>query len=334
MFSSQKRGRHVAITKPPIIIQRLSAIGYIDSKAKPFLLALKISLGLVFVVSAILKIADIDKFEIYVYSYHFFSLNFSFLVARVAIIAELVLGIGLISNCFHKLMWWGSVLMLIGYTFFLTYALILGRTDNCHCFGDYLRFNPWQSILKNVVLLALFALIYRVKGKRFKRDVLALIGTALACGIAVFLISPPDNYTLSYDSSHDLNVELFKEALQDPPLDGFHLTEGKKVVGIFSSGCEYCKMSAHKLSLMQTYYGFPKDDILYVFMGTEEGVERFYNESESIRYQYVIYDDVKRLLMMNNGVFPVIVMMENGEVVHEYGFRNMKESEIKTFFSK
>ena len=106
----------------------------------------KIFIPFTVVVSAVLKIADMDRFEIYVYSYHFFSLNFSFLVARAAIIVELALGIGLISNCFHKLMWWGSVLMLVGYTGLLVYALVLGRTDNCHCFGDYLQFNPWQSI--------------------------------------------------------------------------------------------------------------------------------------------------------------------------------------------
>ena len=140
---------------------------------------LKVLLGILFIVSAILKIVDMDKFEIYIYSYHFFSLNFSFLVARAAIIAELVLGIGLASNCFHKLMWWGSVLMLLGYTGLLCYALVLGRTDNCHCFGDYLQFNPWQSIVKNVVLLALFALVYRVKGWRFKYDWIALAALAL-----------------------------------------------------------------------------------------------------------------------------------------------------------
>ena len=111
---------------------------------------LKIILGLVFVVSAVLKIADMDKFEIYVFSYHFFSLNASFLVARAVIILELVLGVGLMSNCLHKLMWWGSVLMLLGYTGLLVYALALGRTDNCHCFGDILQFNPWQSIIENV----------------------------------------------------------------------------------------------------------------------------------------------------------------------------------------
>ena len=126
-------------------------------------IALKVLLGLVFIVSAVLKIIDMDRFELYVYSYHFFSLNISFIVARAAVIVELVLGIGLVSNCLHKLMWWGSVAMLTGYTLLLIYALVLGRTDNCHCFGDYLQFNPAQSIVKNVVLMLCFLLVYKVK---------------------------------------------------------------------------------------------------------------------------------------------------------------------------
>ena len=293
---------------------------------------LKIILGLLFIVSTILKIADMDKFEIYIYSYHFFSLNFSFLVARAAIIAELVLGIGLVSNCFHKLMWWGSVLMLIGYTGLLVYALALGRSDNCHCFGDYLQFNPWQSIIKNIVLLALFALVYKMKGWRFKKDWLALIALVIGCSVAVFAISPPDNYTSSYTSQQNLQRDLFKEALHNSPLDNHHLTEGKKVVGIFSSGCEYCMMTAQKLSLMQKFYGFPQENILYVFMGTEEGVQNFYQESESTIFPYIIFEDVKQLLRINNGVFPTVVLMDDGEIIHEYGFRDMKEEEIKAFF--
>ena len=297
-----------------------------------FALILRPLLGLLFVVSAVLKIVDMDKFEIYIYSYHFFSLNFSFLVARVAIILELVLGIGLIFNCFHKLIWWGSVLMLIGYSSLLVYALVLGRTDNCHCFGDYLQFNPWQSLIKNAVLFALFALIYKAEGVRFKHEVLALIGVVLVCGIAVFVVSPPDNYTSSYNSSEDLNRELFYEAIQHPPLEGCQLTEGKKLVGIFSSGCEYCMMTAQKISLMQRFYGFPEEDILFVFMGTEEGINKFYQESESTTYPFFIYEDVKTLLSINNGVFPIVVLMDNGEIVHEYGFRNLKEAEVKAFF--
>ena len=35
---------------------------------------------------------------------------------------------------------------------------------------------------------------------------------------------------------------------------------------------------------------------------------------------------------MTNGVFPILLLMDNGVVVHEYTFRNMKEDEIKAFF--
>ena len=85
--------------------------------------ALKVLLGLVFIISAVLKILEMDRFEIYIYSFHFFSLNFSYLVARAAIIVELVLGIGLIANYLHKLMWWGSMVLLLGYSLLLLYAI-------------------------------------------------------------------------------------------------------------------------------------------------------------------------------------------------------------------
>ena len=91
-------------------------------------------------------------------------------------------------------------------------------------------------------------------------------------------------------------------------------------------------LTAQKLSLMQQFYGFPEENIVYVFMGSKEGVEHFYEESASARYRYVIYEDIRQLLNINNGVFPLVIMMENGIVIHEYEFRNMKEEEIKAFF--
>lgn len=297
-------------------------------------IVLKVALGVVFIVSAVLKIIDMDQFEIYVYSYHFFSLNFSFLVARAAIIAELVLGIGLVSNCFHKLMWWGSMAMLMGYTLLLIYAQLIGRTDNCHCFGDVLQFNPWQSIIKNVVLMALFALVYKVKSIRFRNDWLFLAGVVVMSTAAVFAVSPPDNFTSAYKPQQNLNVELFDEAMQQPPLDELHLDDGKKVVCFFSTACDYCQMSAHKLSLMQQFNGFPAENICYVFMGSEEGKARFYELSQSQTYQDVIYKDVVNLLKITSGVFPVILLLEDGEVVGEYEFRSMREKEIQAFMKQ
>ena len=293
--------------------------------------ALKVLLGLVFIVSAVLKVVDMDRFEIYVYSYHFFSLNFSFLAARATIILELVLGIGLISNSLHKLYWWGSMAMLLSYTLLLIYALAIGRSDSCHCFGDYLQLNPKQSLLKNGFLMLLFLLIYRMKERETPFRWLLLCLAIMVSTIGVFVVSPPDNYTQNYTSDQNLQVELFDEALNEAPLDALNLREGKKVICFFSTSCEYCQMAAQKLSLMQQFYGFPPENIFFVFMGTEKGVAEFYEKSEAVAYSYLLYDDVVKLLKINNGNFPTIVFMDNGEVVHEYGFRNMREEEIKAF---
>ncbi|MBQ6729658.1 MAG: hypothetical protein IJQ83_05965 [Bacteroidales bacterium] len=272
-----------------------------------------------------------DRFEIYVYSYHFFSLNFSFLVARFAIILELVLGIGLISHCLHKLMWWGSVFMLLGYTLLLIYALTLGRTDSCHCFGDFLQLDPKQSLLKNGVLLLLFLPIYRMESWQTPFRWLILCLTVIVSSIAVFIISPPDNLTSYSDPEQNLQTELFNEMIDDAPLDALNLREGKQVICFFSTSCEMCQMAAHKLSLMQQFYGFPKERITCLFMGNEEDIASFYEQSESARYRDVIYPDVMRMLKAVNGNLPVVVFLEDGAVAHEYGFRNMDEAEIKTY---
>ena len=293
--------------------------------------ALKVLLGLVFVVSAVLKLFDMDKFEIYIYSYHFFSLNVSFMVARLAIILELVLGIGLISHCLHKLMWWGSIAMLTGYSLLLIYAMYLGRTDSCHCFGDFLQLDPNQSLVKNGVLMLLFLPIYRMESWKTPFRWLILCLTVMVSTIAVFVISPPDNLTSNADPEQNLQLELFNEMLDDAPLDALNLREGKQVICFFSTSCEVCQLAAHKLSLMQQFYDFPKESITYLFMGNEEGIASFYEQSESAWYRDVLYPDVARLLKAVNGNFPVIVFLEDGEVVHEYGFRNMNEAEIQAF---
>ena len=298
------------------------------------LLSIKILLGLVFIASAILKILDLDKFEIYVYSYHFFSLNFSFLVARAAIIVELVLGIGLVSNTLHKFYWWGSMAMLVGYTLLLIYALIKGRTDSCHCFGDFLQLDPKQSLMKNGMLMLLFLLIYKVKGWKTPFRWLIFSLALMASTITVFAVSPPDNYTSAYDSEQNLHEDLFYDLLEEPPLDSLNLTEGKKVICFFSTGCEICQMAAQKFSLMQQFYGFPRENITYIFMGNEDGIAKFYEKSHSAQYRNVLCNNVVDLLKAINGQFPTIFFLENGKVVHEYGFRDMKEEEIKAFFTQ
>lgn len=296
--------------------------------------AVKILLGLFFLVSAVLKFLAMDSFEIYIYSFHFFSLNASFMIARLAIILEVILGIGLISNTLHKVYWWGSLAMLTGYSLLLLYALYIGRTDSCHCFGDFIQLDPKQSLIKNGVLIFIFLMIYNSEELETPLRWPFFFLNIMASTIAVFVISPPDNYTPNYDPEHVVQMELFEETLNQPPFVNMNLREGKKVLCFFSTSCEYCEMAARKLSLMQRFYGFPAKNITCVFVGTSLGVARFYKEVGSPAYRYILCDDIVKVLEIIDGNVPVIVFMENGEVVHEYGFRNMREDEIKAFFEE
>ena len=156
----------------------------------------------------------------------------------------------------------------------------------------------------------------------------------LVSSITVFAFSPPDNFTDAYDSDDNLQIDLFNELLGETPLDSLNLKEGKQVLCFFSTGCNYCQMAAQKLSLMQSYYGFPADHITFVFMGSEEGIVRFYEKSQSAEYRNVLYDNVINLLKAIDGQFPTLVFMKEGDVVYQSGFRDMKESEIKSFFTQ
>ena len=221
--------------------------------------------------------------------------------------------------------------MLGGYTLLLIYALTLGRTDSCHCFGDFLQLDPKQSLIKNGVLMLLFLLIYRMESWKTPFRWLILILAVMASSIAVFVISPPDNLTSNSDPEQNLQTELFNEMLDDVPLEALNLREGKQVICFFSTSCDYCQMAARKLSLMQQFYGFQKENITYLFMGNEESIAKFYEESGSAQYRDLLYPDVSLLLKAINGNFPVVVLLEDGKVVHEYGFRNMNEAEIKAY---
>lgn len=291
----------------------------------------KILLGLLFMFSAISKLVSIDQFEIYVFSFHFANLGLSMWAARILIAAELGISIGFLSNCAHKLFWWGNLAMMLAFCILLVYSISIGRTESCHCFGEILPFNPTQSLIKNVIILALCAACYNIQSFNYRRPTLIVAAIAVVSLAVVFTVSPPDNVMKDFRRQSDtLNQELFKQNILS--IDSLQLNEGKKIVCLFSTKCRFCRMSSQKLGIMQEHYDFPEDDVLNVFWGTETGVEEFYRESEAHRYRHIIVD-AKTMIETTNGLMPSLVFLNNGEVKLQYGYRNMEEREIKNFMN-
>src|SRR5574344_607865 len=122
--------------------------------------------GVMFIVAAVLKLLSIDNFEIYIFSFQFLSLSLTAIAARCIIAFEMLLGIALLFKFFYKQTWWTSMLMMIGFTVFLVIVAIFRNDANCHCFGDLIPITPISSIFKNLFIIALLFFIKNPKQPR------------------------------------------------------------------------------------------------------------------------------------------------------------------------
>ena len=297
--------------------------------------AVKMLLGALFVMSALMKIIDIDKFELYVYSFDILSLGLSYIAARLVIGFELLLGIALLANIYNKYIIRLTLLTLVAFTLFLVYAIFIGRTDNCHCFGEFIAFDPIESIIKNIVFIISTLFCYNVKEYKFRPRWYILLPVALLPFATVFIVSPPDNM-VNYPTAtqYSIDEEVFNEYIQpDGPLDTLGITEGKKLVAFYSPNCKYCKLSARKMGTMQHRMNINASSIITVFGGEITNLDKFYKETDTEPMQS-IFMEADKFLSLTRGRFPAVVLLDNGTIAHAFQYRSIDEGIIKDFFDR
>jgi hypothetical protein len=292
-------------------------------------------LGVLFLVSALTKLIDIDKFELYVYSFDILSLGLSYIAARLVIGFELLLGIALLANIYNKYIIRVTLLTLVAFTLFLVYVVLIGRTDNCHCFGEFVAFDPVESIIKNIVFIISTLFCYNVREYKFRPRWFILLPVVLLPFTTVFIISPPDNM-VNYPTAtkYSIDEKLFTEYTQpDGPLDTLGITEGKKLVAFYSPNCKYCKLSARKMGTMQHRMNIDTSSIITVFGGETTNLDKFYEETNTEPMQS-IFMEADKFLPLTRGRFPAVVLLNNGAIIHAFQYRSIDEEIIKDFFDR
>ena len=283
------------------------------SKGLIVALVLRVLLAAVFIVSAVAKLFAIDDFELYIFSYGFFSLNVSYLVARLCIAAEFLVGL------FLALGWWArwvqllTLLMLILFSLFLCYAALVGRTDSCQCFGRMADLSPAQSLLKNAVLIGI-TLVYAKLSRYSRRSsvsrIILTVVFVVSAVVAVFCISVPDNWMFGPEEGR-FNRGLLEESMApEGALAEHHLAEGRQLVAFVTPGCPYCRMTREKLASI---------------------VSR--NHLDTMRFHYFEPQDLPDALFLEItfGQRPLVLLLDNGTPVATYHYRNISEKEISRF---
>lgn len=296
-------------------------------------IALRLLVGLVFLISAYLKVIAINGFEIYVYTVNPFNLNFSFFFARLIIGIEFTIGLLLLIGYRHKLCNTISIVLLSIFSIFLITQLVAGSKENCFCFGDAITFTPLESLVKNIVLIILLVIIRKLPATQFRY--IGIISLLFGVGglLLPFIISPPDNWVQNrYAQYTEFDAELLTQTLTEPIYEGKHLNEGKKLVCYFSMGCEYCKLTAGKITGMSEKLSIDSN-IVYLFMGDEKNLTQFWEDSDSKKFTYYILP-VEDFFKASGSHLPAVYFVENGKVVKKAAYRTLNDKDVATFFGK
>ena len=163
-------------------------------------------LGAVFIFSGLVKLNDPvgtaykfeEYFEVFAADVPWAAGFFDFLKdqSRFLSIAlsslEVMLGVALLLRWYLRKTLWTLLGLLVFFGFLTFYSAAFNKVTDCGCFGDFIKLTPWTSFVKDLILLALWGMVFynqRFLRRAFVRGTAGLmamtVASALAIGIGV-----------------------------------------------------------------------------------------------------------------------------------------------------
>jgi|TARA_B100001059_G_scaffold114378_2_gene114615 hypothetical protein len=261
---------------------------------------LQILLAITFIFSAYTKFAGPGFFEITLMDQGLApGRTFAGHMARFFIGLEFALGILMFLPFYIKPLMQITFLMLGIFTVHLIYLWSIGDTENCGCFGEMISMTPEQSILKNLVMLAVAFVIFKTAQSRHISKVIPL-GFTGATILSMWLFLPMPKH-------EDFPFENFTHF---EPKGRVDLSSGEKLIAIFNLDCEHCQEAATALGELQRQHEiFPELYVLFYKEGptTVDSFESITQSSSPYAFIEVntffdlIGDSPPRIYYLNNG---------------------------------
>lgn len=127
----------------------------------------RIIVGTLFIFSGLIKLNDPVGFSFKLKDYFApevlnleFLVPYALLIAIVLVIFEVLLGIMLLIGYLKKFTLWSLLLMILFFTFLTFYSAYFNKVTDCGCFGDAIKLTPWQSFIKDIILLFFILILF------------------------------------------------------------------------------------------------------------------------------------------------------------------------------
>ena len=136
-----------------------------------FLFAIRLFVGGLFIFSGLIKVNDpvgtaikleeyFDVFSYDIASFFYLFKEIALPLAVILVVAEVVLGIMLILGVRLRLTVWALSILIVFFTFLTFYSAYFNKVTDCGCFGDAIKLTPWESFIKDIILLVMIGILF------------------------------------------------------------------------------------------------------------------------------------------------------------------------------
>lgn len=155
----------------------------------------RIVVGGLFIFSGLIKINDPvgteikleEYFEVFAQDFGSFFLLFKPIALELGmflIVLEVVLGVAVLINYKMEITTVVLLALIVFFTFLTFYSAYFNKVTDCGCFGDAIKLTPWESFIKDVILLVLILHLFWYR-KRLKPMLPLKVGHSIVAATTV-----------------------------------------------------------------------------------------------------------------------------------------------------
>ena len=275
---------------------------------------ISVALGLILLVAAVLKSADMELFVRQMRDYGILSHHTLLILSAWGVIAvEFTLGVGLLVSYRPGLMLFLTAVLLLIFTAGASWAWLQGTAQDCGCFGAWLKHSPGQAALLNLGLLVgtlvawlgcRHAKAARSRAKAWGTSLALVIGIGLplAFGFSISRVTAPPPDTAGWPLG----------PLEVQGLGEMNLDFGDYLVVVMGTDCDHCQEAVPELNMLLDVPDLPP----LVAVCTNNETERT-SFSEAFQPLFPVgqisENDFWRLL--GDGDMPRVMLVRDGRIV-------------------
>jgi len=215
---------------------------------------IEIIIGMVFIVAGGLKAWEPLDFIRQIGDYQILTApGLIKLIAWVMIVAEIALGTALIVGYRRRWSVLIAAIMLFGFLITLGWAWYSGSTEDCGCFGSWVKRTPAEAFTEDLAMLAAIGLawwLHRHEHGGFSRWRPATVALSVLIGLSVTV------YASNSARQSDDPLQRLKSVATQPDLfagievSGLPLSvnKGRRIIALIDTGCEHCQASVPELN--------------------------------------------------------------------------------------